>query len=333
MLSRIPNEPGGLPADHVAQVAQRWYPRLALGTVVVGYVLIVVGGIVRVNGAIVPVFRFETAIEYTHRMVAAAVVVLTFGLIVTGFAAFRWNRRFVGLPILAFGLVLAQAILGAVTVALELPPSVVMAHLGTAELYLATLIILVVLVHPSQIPVIGRSDRLEGRTRLRWLAAGAAASVFVLMLSGAYTATSGAGYACPEWPLCQGHYVPTGWTVIDVQLLHRWLALIAAVAVAALTVEALRHRTRSPFTARIAVATAGIMLAQIFVGAANIWFKLAPAVSAVHLAVATVIWGLLIMIAAIEHLAPAETVHTQELSRASGRSERHILPVDHPIGT
>src|ERR1035437_5345402 len=111
MLSRIPNEPGGLPADHVAQVAQRWYPRLALGTVVAGYVLIVVGGIVRVsgsglgcgahwpdcNGAIVPVFRFETAIEYTHRMVAAAVVVLTFGLIVTGFAAFRWNRRFVGL--------------------------------------------------------------------------------------------------------------------------------------------------------------------------------------------------------------------------------------------
>lgn len=285
----------------------------------VGYVLIVVGGIVResgsglgcgdhwpdCNGAVVPVFHFETAIEYTHRLIAALIVILTLGLVGLAVAAFRRHSQFVGLSILALGLVLVQALLGAVTVKFDLPPSIVMAHLGTAELYLAVLVILAVMAFSTYISAVAGSNRSEHQKRVGRLAIGAATAVFALLLSGAYTATSGAAYACPEWPLCNGHYLPTGFSAVDIQLLHRWLAVIAAVTVATLTVQAVRNRDEAPLTAGVAIATAVIMLIQIFVGAGNIWFKLAPTVGVVHLAVATIIWVLLIVVVVLEHLAPA----------------------------
>ncbi len=295
--------------------AHEWFARLVVGTIVAGYLLIVVGGIVRVsgsglgcgnhwpdcNGAIVPSFSTATAIEYAHRVVAAAVVLLSMALVAITVTAFRTDRRYIRLSVIALGLVLVQAILGAVTVEFDLPPSVVMAHLGTAELFLATLIVLGVLIlgsrrSPSILPI----DNVGSR-RIRRLAATSAGSVFVLMLVGAYTATSGAGYACTEWPLCNGHYLPTGWNVIDIQLLHRTLALVATIFVTLLIVDTLRHRHDAGVAGTLVMAVGILLPIQILLGAANIWFKLAPAVSAAHLATATMIWGLLVTITALEY--------------------------------
>ena len=125
--------------------------------------------------------------------------------------------------------------------------------------------------------------------------------MFALMLVGAYTATSGAGYACTEWPLCNGHYLPTGWNVIDIQLLHRTLALMTTVMVTLLIVETLRHRRNAGLAGTLVMAVGILLPIQILIGAANIWFKLAPAVSASHLATATAIWGLLVTVTALEY--------------------------------
>ena len=321
-------------------LAHEWFARLVVGTIVAGYLLIVVGGIVRVsgsglgcgthwpdcNGAIVPAFGRATAIEYTHRVVAAAVVLLSMALVATSVMAFRTNRRFIKLSVLALGLVLVQAILGAVTVEFDLPPSVVMAHLGTAELFLATLIVLGVLIlgsrrSPSALPIDHASS-----PRMRRLAATSAGSVFALMLVGAYTATSGAGYACTEWPRCNGHYLPTGWNVIDIQLLHRTLALITTVIVTLLIVETLRHRRNAGLAGTLVMAVGILLPIQILIGAANIWFKLAPAVSASHLATATAIWGLLVTVTALEYSATWAT-------GGSGQPPRDVMRLHGTPGT
>src|SRR3954454_13676755 len=110
--------------------------RLAAATVLATFVLIVVGGFVRVsdsglgcgpkgsgfhgwpfcNGDVVPGLNLNSAIEYTHRAVAGLVTVLILALAVQAWRRYRQNRALVWATSGAFLLVIAQAVLGGATV-------------------------------------------------------------------------------------------------------------------------------------------------------------------------------------------------------------------------
>ncbi|HUZ03053.1 MAG TPA: COX15/CtaA family protein [Thermomicrobiaceae bacterium] len=292
----------------------RRYERLTAGTILAGFGLIVFGGVVRVsgsgmgcgpnwpvcNGQVVPVFSLATAIEYTHRLLAALVTLLTVGLVLLDWHRRREVRSLLQLPILALALVLAQAGLGAVAVLQDLSPWVVAAHLGMAEAYLGCVVVLGVALVAQR-----RTSTPAGR-ELGALAPVAAAAVYLVTLTGAYTAASGASLAC-GWPLCGDRVVPTGWTPVDVQLTHRWAALAAIVAVVALALRARRVRPDRPRLAQATTVAAVTIAVQALIGAANVWLGLAPWVRELHLAVAVVIWAMLVGVAAADRLlgAPA----------------------------
>jgi heme A synthase len=280
------------------------------------YGLIVFGGVVRVtdsgmgcgpdwplcNGEIIPsVWTMETALEYLHRVFAALVILFTGLLLVAGWFRRRANRWFFILPLMAVGFVLLQSGLGAITVLLDLHAHVTTAHHLMAQVFLGTLLVLAVLSFQRQ----NASNRPRG-TGLTPVAALAGTSVLALMTMGAYTATKGAGYACPEWPLCSGYYFPgTGSSYVDVQLLHRWLAVIASLAIGLVVYQAYRSRRDDGQLTGLALGTGALMGAQVMIGAANIWTQLSPWVSALHLAVATVIWGVLVVIVTLDRIRPA----------------------------
>ena len=294
----------------------RW---LALAVALAGYLLIVIGGTVRVTGAglgcgpewplcdgrLVPGWDLLAWIEYVHRMIALAVILLTGAVAVASWRARSPDRWIVRLPLIAAGLVLVQAMLGAITVWTHLEAAVVALHLGVALSYLA---VALVLAFRTWFPALAR---VAGRSPLRpWLVA-ALGAVFLLMLSGAYTAKRGTGFACPEWPFCGGFWIPTGWTNVDVHLTHRLIALVAVLLVAGVARKARRVRGESRWVVGLATAAAVLMVAQVFVGAANIWFRLHPAVSVAHLAVATIVWVLL-MLAVLADRALATATVQQE---------------------
>jgi len=123
---------------------------LSVATAVVTYALVVLGGVVRVSGSglgcpdwplchgrLLPPLDLHAIIEYSHRTtasLASALIVLT--------AAFAWlawrKRRDLVIPsTVALALLVVQVILGAITVRLELPPMIVLAHLATAMALLA----------------------------------------------------------------------------------------------------------------------------------------------------------------------------------------------------
>ena len=308
----------------------RRFRQLAVATAIAGYLLIVFGGTVRVlgagmgcgpdwplcNGQVIPALDLLAWIEFIHRLLALSVILLTGLLAVTGWRLRGLNPWYGRLPLLAAGLVLVQAGLGAVTVFTHLEALVVTVHLGVALAYLATALILALLaLTGSPGPAEARST---ARSRLRGWGMAAALSVFVLMLTGAYTAKSGAGFACQEWPLCGGAWVPTGWGAVDVHLTHRLVALVATGLVVAAAIQARRRWPDAPLIAGLAVAAAVLMGAQIFVGAANIWFQLAPVVSVAHLAVATIIWAILLLVIALDRLQPARVV--------AGTGQRAVEP-------
>src|SRR5919197_2918346 len=136
------------------------YRRLAAATVVATFVLVVVGGFVRVsdsglgcgpkgsgfhgwpfcNGDVVPGINLNSVIEYTHRVVAGIVVVLILALAVQAWRRRRSQRGLVWATAAALALVIAQAVLGGATVEEGLAPGYVAAHLGLAMLLLGTLI-------------------------------------------------------------------------------------------------------------------------------------------------------------------------------------------------
>jgi protoheme IX farnesyltransferase len=306
----------------------RW---LALAVAIAGYLLIVIGGTVRVtgaglgcgpewplcNGRLVPGWDLLAWIEYVHRLIALAVILLTGAVAVASWRARSPDRWMVRLPLIAAGLVLVQAMLGAITVWTHLEAAVVALHLGVALSYLA---VALVLAFRTWFPALAR---VAGRSPLGpWLVA-ALGAVFLLMLSGAYTAKRGAGFACPEWPFCGGFWIPTGWTNVDVHLTHRLIALVAVLLVSGVAWKARRVRGESRWAVGLATAAAVLMVAQVFVGAANIWFRLHPAVSVAHLAVATIVWVLLVLAVLADRALASATVQ-QERAAVRGAMQRPL---------
>ena len=92
--------------------------------------------------------------------------------------------------------------LGGVTVLLKLPDLVSTAHLVNALLILAALIVLALGLRGAAVAAADRPRRL------------ARVGMIVLLVQlalGGYVRHSGAGLACPDFPLCSGDVLPTGW--------------------------------------------------------------------------------------------------------------------------
>ena len=124
---------------------------LSVATAVATYALVVLGGVVRVSGSglgcpdwplchgrVLPPLDLHAIIEYSHRT-AGSVTGLLIGLTVV-FAWIGWRQRrdIVSPATLAAGLLALEVSLGAITVRLELPPVIVLAHLATAMAILGT---------------------------------------------------------------------------------------------------------------------------------------------------------------------------------------------------
>jgi cytochrome c oxidase assembly protein subunit 15 len=145
-------------------------------------------------------FEYQKALhEMVHRYIATglgAVIIALVGLSV-------WNRRQPGqpryLPWVLLGLVCAQGALGALTVTLLLKPIIVTLHLMGG---LTTLAILYWLSLPPEPP----TALAPGLKRLVLLAL---ALLGMQVMLGGWTSANYAAIACPDFPTCQGSFVPT----------------------------------------------------------------------------------------------------------------------------
>lgn len=283
--------------------------------------LIVVGGVVRVgdaglgcgtagsglngwplcHGSLVPSAHAHTVVEYAHRFLAAVVVVLLAAVLWQALRRLRSERLLVCGSVVAVLLVLVQAALGGLTVEHGLRAALVAAHLGTAMLLLGTLIALAVATRPR------RAAAAPARRRLRVLAAVSCGLLLATMVAGGVIAgteylglpggeTEGAHLACGrEFPTCNGSLLPYGeGEMVDIQLVHRSLMLVAVVAIALLAVAQRRRR----LAGRLPLAIGAVLAAQVLLGAMNVWFGEHPGLVVAHLSVATLLWVLVVAAAA-----------------------------------
>lgn len=284
--------------------ARRW-GWLVLGTAVLAYLLIVLGGVVRItgsgmgcgpdwplcNGRLVPLFDLETFIEWSHRMVAALV-----GLLVAGVVAHAWwpgrghaFRPWRKLSAAAAGLLVVQVLLGAVTVRLELPPWTVILHLATAMVLLGVLV-------AGAARALGDPRRpvRDSATRMGWATAGAGLAVVLL---GALVANLGAAPACQGFPLCNGQLLPAGAPGVHLHWTHRLAAYGLAAWVLVLPSRVRRRRPGDAAARRWAWIAAALTVGQVGVGAVLVLTHLPETLQAAHLAVGTALWAALVALA------------------------------------
>ncbi|HEX9267946.1 MAG TPA: heme o synthase [Candidatus Limnocylindria bacterium] len=280
------------------------YRALVYASLVASFLVVMWGGVVRVTGSglgcpdwplchgqFLPSLDPATRIEWTHRFLAIVSGLTVAATVFWTLISYRADRRVLWLAVAVAVLYPLQAVLGAITVALELPPEWVTVHLANAELLLAALTILAVVV---RWPAIARGPS-GGWT---WLTVAAGAGTFVLLLSGAYVRGANATTACLSWPLCgTGDYFPPSGDPA-IAMAHRIIAGAVGVLVIAACLEAWRHRRDAPGLGPLAIATAVIFVAQVAIGAANPLTQFSPWALGAHPAAASLLWCSVVALAA-----------------------------------
>lgn len=253
------------------------------------FVLIVWGAVVRSSGSglgcpdwplchgqIIPPFRKDVLIEYFHRLLASVVGITT---LVT--AVIVWKNRtlrkewgvWMGV---VFALLIFQAVLGGIAVKTELHPHVVATHMGVALIFLAMVFYMGLRfwqpIDRSHFPKTG-GYRLSHYTLT---------ILFLQIILGSLVAASNAGLACPDFPTCQGVWLPALQGNVALHFFHRVGALIICVLALALQLGA-RHLT-------VVRAIFGLTLLQILLGIGTVFMGLPFWMRVAHNAVAVLLF-------------------------------------------
>ena len=171
---------------------------------------------------------------------------------------------------LALAAVVAQGVLGGLTVLFLLPTAVSVAHACLAQTFFCLTVALAVVTSPRW------KDRAPASVRAAFsadpvarVAAATAAVVFLQLFVGAVMRHTKAGLAIPDFPLSLGRLVPPlGTFPVAIHFTHRVLALAVAVLVGICVARAFASGRRGLEEA--AAWLAALVVIQIALGAATV---------------------------------------------------------------
>lgn len=255
------------PAGHRVAVAGAGVHRFAIFTAFCTFLLIIAGALVTGNdaglsvpdwplsfGRLMPPMIGGVFYEHSHRMIAATVGLLT---VILAFWLWRVEPRprVRQLGWIALGTVIAQGVLGGITVLFFLPVAVSVAHACLAQLFFCITVSLALFTSPKwPLPV---AQHVPGEEKTRTLALATAVAIFLQLMVGAAFRHNGMGMV----PHLLGSALVTAgvfWTVT----------------------EALRNHNRQPGVTPAALLLGGLLLGQLFLGggslAAKLYYQTAP---------------------------------------------------------
>lgn len=203
------------------------------------------------NGQVFPKMVGNLFWEHGHRMVATSVGLLTIGLVAFLFRREKrgWVRR---LGLLALAAVIAQGLLGGLTVKLNLPLFVSAAHATLAQLFFCFTVSLAVFTSSSWTEDRPTMEE-QGSIPLHYLCVGAAAAIFVQLIIGATLRHS----ATWDKPL-----------PVDLLLTHVGGAIAVTLLLGSAALMILRRHRGETFLTRPAKVALGLLTVQLLLGLA-----------------------------------------------------------------
>jgi cytochrome c oxidase assembly protein subunit 15 len=255
--------------------------------------------------------------EHGHRMIAATVGFLV--VIQAIWLQLRERKRF--LRILGWwslGAVVAQGLLGGLTVKLLLPKSVSIAHAGLAEIFLC-LNVAIAFFASRAFTTIRKYEKgdapVTSTTAL-------VALVYAQALVGALMRHLGAGLAIPDFPASFGRALPpfTSAAVV-VNFAHRVGGFLVAAAVVMIAIRLVRFERDHPLRI-VANFLVVFVSAQIMLGAYTIWSGRQPHITSLHVMTGALTLGTSLLLDLI-----ARTVAWRTQGEASGLRPRASVEV------
>jgi heme A synthase len=279
--------------------------RLSYAAVVVAFLHIVFGAIVRISGSgmgcgdhwpkcygywFPPFDRPDLVIEVLHRYFAAALITVVLALLATavlrrrepGAAGSGGVLRAAGL---AMGLVTFAAAFGAVTVRFANAPWATVTHKGIAAALLAALAAATIRAGGFGGTRVLTSPTSARTARAAYVAA--ALAIVAVLLGGLTAKIAGGAVACRGFPLCGPGSLGGG--AQHVQLTHRVVAYLLAFHLIGLATALTRRGERGPVAIAARMA-AGVVAAQIALGAAMVLAGFYPVLRSLHQATGITLW-------------------------------------------
>jgi len=277
--------------------------RLSVLLVACTLALIFVGGLVTSTGSglsvpdwplsygmVMPPMVGGVFYEHGHRMVASGVGFLT--LVLAAWTARSESRASVRrLAWAALFAVIAQGVLGGLTVIFLLPTPISVTHACLAQAFFCITIALAYVTSREWLAPRAARDDVAG---VRGAAVAATAAAFAQLVLGAIMRHIGAGLAVPDFPRMYGRWAVPAEALeqapVAVHLAHRAGALVVLALVLRLAWRASRDGDRR--LARPAQIAVGLVLVQIGLGGLTVLSGKAVLPTTAHVATGAAILGL-----------------------------------------
>jgi cytochrome c oxidase assembly protein subunit 15 len=275
------------------------------------FLLVTLGGVVRNAGAglscpdwplcfgrFMPPMDVQVFLEWFHRLIAGTVSTVILGAAALTAFIQPLRARFGKPLLLAVSLLLAQIVLGGLTVLGLLSPKWVVSHLAVGLAFFGTLLFITLRSWDRDEAVAPRS--IAPHAVPATLATGATMTLFIVYtqaILGGMVSSNYAALACPDFPTCNGQWWPEFHGLVAYQMLHRLGAAVATVAVLSLFAALYRQNAAlSPLAKALKWLLPVLLTAQVTLGILTVLWGLPLPLSVAHLATATLLLSTLLVI-------------------------------------
>lgn len=277
-----------------------WLHRYAVLTACVGFFLVIAGGLVTSTGSglavpdwplsygqLFPPMVGGIFYEHGHRMVASTVGFLT--VILAFWVGRRDSRRSVRtLGYVALAAVIAQGILGGLTVIFLLPTPISVGHACLGQAFFCLLVALAFLTSKRWSESI--SEKEEGGEALSRSALVLTVVVFAQLVLGAVVRHTGAALAIPDFPLAFGRWIPSVFSEgAAIHFAHRLGALVVALVTIGYAIQVWRSPRSGRFLKGFTLLAFSLVLIQILLGGLIVWTERSVWTATAHVATGALI--------------------------------------------
>ena len=279
--------------------------------------------------------------EHTHRLMGSVVGLLT--MILTGWLWVREDRRWVrSLGVIALGGVILQGILGGLRVTM-MKDEIGIFHACIAQAFLG-LLVAIALVTTSFWQTLTHLGIASVKfTQIKTLAIGITLAIYVQLALGATMRHQHRDLSILDFPTANGAWIPDTSKValakvnawrdarglsdvtafqIWLQMAHRFLALVIAIAVITFSFRVWRNALRFVVLKRLSIWWVLLVICQIALGAWTIWSNKAADIATTHVAVGAIMLSFGVSISAIcWRISQTEAGHQAAAGPATPRSQ------------